>query len=122
MYDRKHANRRGAVVAVVIGNALEWYDFVVYSYFATIVAANFFAPGNKVAALLDSFAAFGIGFLARPFGAIAIGWIGDKKGRRTALILTIVLMAVGTVAIGLIPPYATIGVFAPALLVVARLI
>ncbi len=63
----------------------------------------------------------GSGSWPRPFGAIAIGWIGDKKGRRTALILTVVLMAVGTVAIGLTPPYATIGIFAPALLIVARL-
>jgi MHS family proline/betaine transporter-like MFS transporter len=122
MRDRNYADQRGAVAAVVIGNILEWYDFVVYSYFATLLGSKFFAPGNPVAALLDSFAAFGIGFLARPFGAIAIGWIGDINGRRTALILTIVLMAVGTVAIGLIPSYSTIGVLAPVLLVVARLI
>jgi MFS transporter, MHS family, proline/betaine transporter len=111
-----------AVGAVVVGNVLEWYDFVVYSYLATIIAKNFFAPGNEVAALLDSFAAFGLGFAARPIGGVVIGWLGDRKGRKAALILTILLMAIGTVAIGLIPAYATIGVWAPAALVLARLV
>jgi MFS family permease len=111
----------GAVAAVVVGNVLEWYDFVVYSYFAAIIAKNFFASGDEKAALLDSFAAFGVGFLARPFGGIVIGWFGDKKGRKAALVLTIALMAAGTVAIGLTPSYATIGILAPVILVVARL-
>jgi MFS family permease len=113
---------RRAVLAVVIGNVLEWYDFVVYSYLATLIAKNFFAPGDRAAALLDTFAAFGIGFIARPIGGIVIGWLGDEMGRKTALILTIALMATSTVAIGLTPSYATIGVVAPAILVLARLI
>jgi MFS transporter, MHS family, proline/betaine transporter len=112
---------RTAVSAAVIGNVLEWYDFAVYGYVATLIAKNFFPPGNETVALLSTFAAFGIGFLARPLGGIVIGWIGDKYGRRTALLITIFLMAVGTVLIGLIPTYATIGVLAPTILVLARL-
>jgi len=121
MESRDRIGTRRAVAAAVIGNALEWYDFVVYSYLATILAKNFFPAGDDVAALLATFAAFGIGFLARPLGAIVIGWIGDRKGRKAALVLTILLMAVSTVLIGLIPSYAAIGVLAPALLVLARL-
>jgi MHS family proline/betaine transporter-like MFS transporter len=112
---------RRAVTAAVIGNVLEWYDFAVYGYVATIIAKNFFQPGNETAALLATFAAFGIGFLARPLGGIVIGWVGDEYGRKTALLITIFLMALGTVLIGLIPTYASIGLLAPALLVFARL-
>jgi MHS family proline/betaine transporter-like MFS transporter len=118
----RQTTMRSAVGAAVIGNALEWYDFVVYSYLASVIAKNFFPATDEVAALLATFAAFGIGFIARPFGAIAIGWIGDRHGRRAALVLTLLLMALGTVLIGLVPSYASIGVLAPAVLVVARLL
>jgi MHS family proline/betaine transporter-like MFS transporter len=114
-------NAKRIIAAGAIGNVLEWYDFAVYGYVATIIAKNFFPPGNDTAALLATFAAFGIGFLARPLGGIIIGWIGDHYGRKTALLITIFLMAVGTVLIGLIPTYATIGLLAPAILVLARL-
>ena len=119
--DAQAIQTRRAVSAAVIGNVLEWYDFAVYGYVATIIAKNFFPPGNETAALLATFATFGIGFLARPLGGIVIGWIGDKYGRKTALLATIFLMAVGTVIIGLIPTYASIGLLAPAILVIARL-
>jgi MFS transporter, MHS family, proline/betaine transporter len=119
--DISQEKTRVAVSAAVVGNVLEWYDFAVYGYVATLIAKNFFPPGNETVALLATFAAFGIGFLARPLGGIVIGWIGDKYGRKTALLITIFLMAAGTVMIGLIPTYATIGVLAPAILVVARL-
>lgn len=112
---------RLAVSAAVIGNVLEWYDFAVYGYVATLIGKNFFPPGNETVALLATFAAFGIGFLARPLGGVVIGWIGDRHGRKVALLITIFLMAVGTVLIGLIPTYATIGVLAPTILVLARL-
>lgn len=112
---------RRAVTAAVVGNVLEWYDFAVYGYVATIIAKNFFPAGNETTALLATFAAFGIGFLARPLGGIVIGWVGDKHGRKTALLITIFLMALGTVIIGLIPTYASIGLLAPAILVLARL-
>ncbi|TMJ01757.1 MAG: MHS family MFS transporter [Alphaproteobacteria bacterium] len=119
--DAQAIQTRRAVSAAVIGNVLEWYDFAVYGYVATIIAKNFFPPGNETAALLATFATFGIGFLARPLSGIVIGWIGDKYGRKTALLATIFLMAVGTVIIGLIPTYASIGLLAPAILVIARL-
>jgi len=122
MSDQSLADSRRAVSAAVVGNVLEWYDFAVYGYLATIIAKNFFPPGDEVAALLATFAAFGVGFLVRPLGGIVIGRIGDTRGRKVALILTILLMAVGTVLIGLIPSYSTIGVLAPILLVVARLL
>jgi MHS family proline/betaine transporter-like MFS transporter len=113
---------RRAIGAAVIGNALEFYDFVVYSYLATVIAKNFFPADNEVAALLATFGTFGVGFIVRPLGALVIGWIGDRHGRRAALVLTIMLMAVGTVLIGLIPAYATVGALAPAILVFARLV
>ena len=109
-----------AIAAVVVGNVLEWYDFVVFSYFAMIIAKNFFSAVDP-AALLSTFLTFGIGFIARPIGALVIGWFGDRHGRKAALLLTISLMALGTVAIGLVPSYASIGVAAPILLAFARL-
>ena len=113
---------RKAVVAAAIGNVLEWYDFGVYVFFASAIAQNFFPKGDPTVALLSSFAVFGIGFLMRPLGGILIGRFGDTHGRRAALTLTIFAMAFGTVMVGVLPTYGTIGVAAPALLVVARLI
>jgi MHS family proline/betaine transporter-like MFS transporter len=110
-----------AVTAAVIGNVLEWYDFSVYAFVALTIAKKFFPAGNDVSALLATFAAFGIGFVARPLGGILIGRFGDVRGRKAALVLTILLMAAGTTLIGLIPSYESIGVAAPALLVIARL-
>lgn len=113
---------RRAVIAAVIGNVLEWYDFAVYAYLAGTIARRFFPSSDETSALLSAFAAFGVGFVVRPLGGILIGRLGDVKGRKTALILTIVLMAAGTVGIGLIPDYHAIGVLAPLLLVVCRLL
>jgi MHS family proline/betaine transporter-like MFS transporter len=113
---------RKAVVAAVIGNVLEWYDFAVYAFVATIIARKFFPPGDEVTALLSTFLAYGLGFVARPLGGIIIGRLGDTHGRRLALLITIALMAVGTVLIGILPTYAAIGFAAPVLLVVARLL
>jgi MHS family proline/betaine transporter-like MFS transporter len=110
-----------AVAAAVIGNVLEWYDFAVYAFMAGIIGRNFFPSGDKVRELLASFAVFGVGFLARPLGGIIIGRIGDVKGRKAALLLTIFLMAIGTVLIGIVPSYATIGIAGPFLILVARL-
>lgn len=113
---------RKAVTAAVLGNLLEWYDFAVYGYLAMILARNFFPPEDELTALLSAFAAFGVGFVVRPLGGILIGRLGDVRGRKVALMLTIFMMAVGTVMIGLIPTYASIGAWAPALLVTARLL
>ena len=113
---------RQAVAAAVVGNVLEWYDFAIYGYLATIIAKTFFPSADEIGALLATFAAFGVGFVARPVGGIVIGRIGDVRGRKAALVLTIFMMAVGTVGIGLIPSRASIGIFAPILLVICRLL
>jgi MHS family proline/betaine transporter-like MFS transporter len=113
---------RRAILAAVIGNVLEWYDFAVYAYMATIIAKQFFPAQDEISSLLSAFAAFGVGFVVRPLGGIVIGRLGDVRGRKAALILTIVLMAAGTVMIGLTPSYASIGVAAPMLILIARLL
>lgn len=113
---------RRALSAATIGNLLEWYDFGVYAYLAPLIAIKFFPGSDPTASLLAAFAAYGVGFLARPLGGIAIGRLGDTKGRKTALVLTIFMMALGTVGLGLLPSYAAIGVIAPILLVILRLV
>ena len=113
---------RRAITAAGSGNVLEYYDFGVYGFLAAVIARKFFPGTDEVAALLAAFAAFGVGFLARPRGAVVLGRLGDVRGRKSALVTTILLMAVGTVGIGLIPDYAAIGVLAPVLLVVCRVL
>jgi len=108
------------IFASIIGNALEWYDFTVYAFLATIIGKHFFPNGTTTVALLSTFAVFGVGFVARPVGGLLIGIFGDAKGRKPALLLTILLMAIGTGLIGVLPTYASIGIWAPILLVVAR--
>ena len=111
-----------AVLAAAIGNLLEWYDFGVYAYLAGLIATKFFPNSDPTASLLAAFAAYGVGFLARPLGGIVIGRLSDTKGRKTALVLTIFLMAFGTVGLGLLPSYEAIGVWAPILLVALRIV
>jgi len=111
-----------ALWAAAIGNLLEWYDFGVYAYLASLIATKFFPGSDPTASLLAAFAAYGVGFLARPLGGVVIGRLGDTKGRKTALVLTIFLMAFGTVGLGLLPSYDTIGVWAPTLLVCLRIV
>ena len=113
---------RRAITAAGIGNVLEYYDFGIYGFLAPVVARWFFPGTDEVAALLAAFAAFGVGFLARPLGAVVLGRMGDVRGRKSALVATILLMAVGTAGIGLIPSYDAVGVLAPALLVACRLL
>jgi MHS family proline/betaine transporter-like MFS transporter len=115
------AKTRQAVSAAIIGNVLEWYDFSVYAFVAVILSRKFFPPGDEVTALLSTFLAYGLGFVARPLGGIVIGRIGDTHGRKTALLITIAMMAIGTVLVGILPTYAAIGIAAPLLLVAARL-
>jgi MHS family proline/betaine transporter-like MFS transporter len=119
--DYSPAKARAAVAAAVVGNVLEWYDFAVYSFLAAIIGRNFFPSGDPSAEILSSFAVFGIGFLARPLGGIVIGRLGDVKGRKTALLLTIFLMAAGTVLMGLAPTYASVGIAGPLVILFARL-
>lgn len=108
------------VFASILGNALEWYDFTVYAFLATIISKHFFPNSTPTVALLSTFAVFGVGFVARPVGGMLIGMYGDRKGRKPALLLTIGLMALGTSMIGVLPTYQSIGVWASVLLVVAR--
>jgi MFS transporter, MHS family, proline/betaine transporter len=111
-----------AVIAACVGNMLEWYDFIVYATFAVQISHAFFPGTNDFASMLATLLTFGVGFLARPVGAAVIGAYADKAGRRAALTLTILLMALGTLLIAICPSFDTIGVAAPLLLVIARLI
>jgi len=112
---------RRIVTAGVIGNVLEWYDFAVYGFFAPILATQFFPAGDHVVSLLAAFAAFAVGFLMRPVGAVLFGYIGDRYGRARALVLSIAMMAIPTVLMGLLPTYATIGIGASFLIVLLRM-
>ena len=113
---------RKAIYAATIGNVMEWYDFGVFGFLAGSLALNFFPKDDPRTSLLNTFLIFGVGLIFRPLGGIVIGRMGDRKGRKPALILTILLMAVGTVMIGLLPTYSSIGVMAPILLLIARLL
>lgn len=112
---------RRVIVAGGVGNFVEWYDFVIYGFSVPIMASGFFPQGNSGAALLGALAVYGVAFLARPLGGMFFGSLGDRVGRRNTLAVSILLMAGSTAAIGLLPTYAAIGVFAPLLLVLARL-
>ncbi|MBK1787536.1 MFS transporter [Prauserella cavernicola] len=113
---------RRALIAAMTGTLIEWYDYALYGAAAAVVIGPLFFEGTETAATLAAFATFAVGFLARPLGGILIGHIGDRVGRKPALLLTIVLMGVATVGIGLLPTPATLGVLAPVLLVVLRLL
>jgi MFS family permease len=113
---------RWAVAATVAGNALEFYDFLTYATFAVYIGHAFFPTGNAFASLLLTLATFGVGFFTRPLGGLLIGAYADRAGRRPAMMLTISLMTVGTLGLVVTPPYASIGVLAPVILIVARLV
>ncbi|MFI2185181.1 MFS transporter [Streptomyces sioyaensis] len=104
-----------------MGNALEWYDWQVYGLFAPFFATQFFNPDNELSALLSTLALFAVGFFMRPVGAVVFGWIGDRKGRRLAMVASIGLQSAGSLAIGLAPTYASIGAAASVYLLLARL-
>src|SRR5689334_6303086 len=107
---------RRAVVGASIGNAVEWFDFAIYGFLATFIAAKFFPAGDDTAALLNTFAIFAAAFFMRPLGGFVFGPLGDRLGRQRVLAVVILLMSAATVAIGLLPTYASIGVAAPLLL------
>ncbi|MFH9981032.1 glycine betaine/L-proline transporter ProP [Streptomyces sp. NPDC017179] len=111
-----------AVKAASLGNAMEWFDFGIYSYLAVTIGHVFFPSGNGTVQLLSSFATFAVSFLVRPLGGMVFGPMGDKIGRKKVLALTMIMMAIGTFAIGLIPSYASIGFWAPFLLILFRLV
>ncbi|MFE2037817.1 glycine betaine/L-proline transporter ProP [Streptomyces scopuliridis] len=111
-----------AVKAASLGNAMEWFDFGIYSYLAVTIGHVFFPSGNSTVELLSSFATFAVAFLVRPLGGMFFGPMGDRIGRKKVLALTMIMMAIGTFAIGLIPSYASIGFWAPVLLIFFRLV
>ena len=116
------AKMRRVVVASSLGNALEMYDFTVYSFFAVIIGKLFFPADSPLASLMMSLVTFALGFLIRPLGAVMIGRFADRYGRKQALSLTIALMTVGTGIIAFTPTYSSIGIFATGLLVFGRLL
>jgi MFS family permease len=117
----RHAKLR-SVFIVSSGNFLEMYDFMIFGYYATAIARAFFPSGNEYASLMLSLMTFGAGFLMRPLGAIFLGAYLDRHGRRAGLLLTLGLMAIGTVSIAFMPGYETIGLLAPVLVLVGRLL
>jgi MHS family proline/betaine transporter-like MFS transporter len=113
---------RKVLVATSIGTLIEVYDILIYGYFATVLSQQFFPPGDPTAALLATFAIFAVGFFLRPLGAVIFGHLGDRFGRRTALAFSLLLMTLATVAFGLLPTYAAVGLLAPALLLLCRVL
>jgi MFS family permease len=113
---------RKAVAAAIAGNALEFYDFVLYAYFAIYIGQAFFPIAGEFGPLLASVAAFGVGFFTRPLGSLLIGAFADRVGRKPALILTVLLITIGTLGIAATPTYAAIGIAAPIIVVVCRLL
>ncbi len=110
------------VVAATVGNVLEWFDFLVYGFFAVTIAEVFFPAGNAAISLLITFGAFGLSYVVRPLGAVFIGNYTDKHGRKAGLTLSIALMMIGTVLMLVTPGYATIGLAAPVIITIARLL
>jgi MFS family permease len=113
---------RRAVIASVIGNGLEWFDFLSYAYFASTISRVFFPSENATVSLLVTWGVFAAGFIVRPVGGVLLGLYADRVGRKRALSLLITMMAAGTLLVGLTPSYATIGIAAPALVILARII
>ena len=106
-------SRARVLIAGLIGNVMEWYDFALYGYFATVIGQQFFPSTNPTASLIGAFGAFAAGFIVRPLGGIVYGRIGDLVGRRRALTLSVIAMAIPTVAMAFLPSHAQIGIAAP---------
>ncbi|MDQ0109997.1 MFS family permease [Chitinophaga terrae (ex Kim and Jung 2007)] len=110
------------ILASSAGTLIEWYDFYIFGSLAAIIAEKFFPPSNPTLAYIATLATFAVGFIVRPFGAIVFGRLGDMVGRKYTFLLTLILMGGSTFAIGLIPSYHTIGVLAPILVLILRLL
>lgn len=109
------------IAASSAGTLIEWYDFYIFGSLATIIATQFFPKGNPTVALLSTLAIFATGFVVRPFGALVFGRIGDVVGRKTAFLVTLLIMGVSTFSIGLVPSFEQAGVAAPLLVLFLRL-
>jgi MHS family proline/betaine transporter-like MFS transporter len=110
------------IIAASLGNALEFYEILVYGYFAVIISKVFFPAADEAVSLLVTFGTFGASFLARPVGAIFLGAYGDRKGRKAALTLSILLMTIGTALMTIMPSYGSLGILSPILVIAARLL
>ncbi len=119
--EHKQINKK-IYFAGLMGEIMEWYDFTVYGFFALVIATHFFPSDNHFVSIMATFAAFAVGFLVRPIGAIAFGFIGDNYGRKKVLTYSIFLMAFPSLIIGLMPTYETIGIFAPIFLILMRML
>lgn len=117
----KH-NQKNTISMVMVGNVLEWYDFSLYGYFASVISGLFFPTDNQTTALIKTFGVFAVGFLMRPIGAILFGHFGDRYGRKKTLATSVILMALATVVMGLLPTHDAIGVWAGILLTICRLL
>src|ERR671912_273675 len=113
---------RSIIAASSVGTMIEWYDFYIFGMLASTISVQFFPKDNPTAALLSTLAIFAAGFIVRPFGALVFGRIGDMIGRKYTFLLTLVLMGGSTFLIGLVPSYKTIGIAAPLLVLILRLI
>src|SRR5499426_3667352 len=117
------ADARRVALASAIGTTVEWYDFFIYGTAAAVVfGPQFFPQVSELAGTLAAFATFAIGFIARPLGGVVMGHFGDRLGRKFTLVWSLLLMGLSTCGIGLLPTYAQIGVWAPALLVACRFV
>ncbi|MDZ5602529.1 MFS transporter [Pseudomonas sp. RP23018S] len=114
------ATLRRVIAASAVGNFVEWFDFAVYGFLATLIASQFFASSDPSVGLLKTFAVFAVAFALRPLGGVFFGGLGDRLGRKRVLSMTILMMAASTTVIGLLPTYASIGLMAPVLLTLAR--
>src|ERR1700679_233834 len=121
MQNSKAALNYKVMLSSSIGTILEWYDFSLFAFITPILASNFFPHENKMTGIMYTYAIFAIGFVARPIGAALFGHIGDRIGRKRTLILSILLMALPTFLIGVLPTYKDIGIYAPILLILLRL-
>ncbi|MDR6397181.1 MFS transporter [Herbaspirillum seropedicae] len=120
--DITHPQARRAIISSSIGNALEWFDILIYGAFAVVIAKQFFPTGDDSVSLLLTFATFGVSFFMRPLGAVVLGAYSDRAGRKAALMLSIMLMTVGTAMIAFMPSYASIGLLAPAGIALGKMI
>ncbi|MCQ6267611.1 MFS transporter [Fictibacillus sp. WQ 8-8] len=134
--DRKNSNRlqkeditvvdtkiaKQSILGTSLGNAMEWFDFGIYSYLAVTIGKVFFPEVDSSAQVIYAFATFAVAFIARPIGGVVFGIMGDRLGRKKVLAITLIMMAIATLSLGLIPGYKSIGIAAPILLLVARLV
>src|SRR3954471_20345306 len=113
---------RHIIAASAVGTMIEWYDFYIFGSLATVIAPLFYPPGNNTLALMAYLSTFAVGFVVRPFGALFFGRIGDLVGRKYAFLVTLIIMGGATALIGVLPTYASIGVAAPAMLLLIRIL